>query len=49
MELYAPLTVAKSSAKLTAEDDDKVIKYVRILGETLFKVDSHTRKDVIGD
>lgn len=31
------------------EDDDKVIKYVRILGETLFKVDSHTRKDVIGD
>ena len=31
------------------EDDDKVIKYVRILGETLFKVDSHTRKDTIGD
>jgi hypothetical protein len=31
------------------EDDDKIIKYMRVLGETLFKVDSHTRKDVIGD
>ena len=31
------------------EEDNKVIKYLRILGETLFKVDSHTRKDIIGD
>jgi hypothetical protein len=31
------------------EDDGKVIKYVRILGEGIFKIDSHTRKETIGD
>ena len=31
------------------EEDTKVIKYVRVLGETLFKVDSHSRKEIIGD
>lgn len=30
-------------------DDDNVVKYVKILGKTLFKVDSHTRKDTIGN
>jgi hypothetical protein len=30
------------------EDDSKVIKYLRILGETLFKVDSHSRKETLG-
>lgn len=31
------------------EDDTKVIKYLRILGETLFKVDSHSRKEIVGN
>jgi len=31
------------------EDDTKTVKYVRILGETLFKVDFHTRKETIGN
>ena len=30
------------------EEDVKNIKYVRILGETLYKVDSHSRKELIG-
>ena len=30
-------------------DDDNVVKYVKILGKTLFKVDSHTTKDTIGN
>jgi hypothetical protein len=30
------------------EDDQRTIKYVRIVGETLFKVDSHVRKEMIG-
>lgn len=31
------------------EDDTKVIKYLRVLGETLFKVDSHSRKEIVGN
>jgi len=31
------------------EEDTKVIKYIRVLGETLFKVDSHSRKEILGD
>jgi hypothetical protein len=31
------------------EGDVKSIKYVRILGEGMFKIDSHSRKDVLGD
>jgi len=27
------------------EDDNRIIKYVRILGESLFKVDTHIRKE----
>ncbi len=27
------------------EDDSRIVKYVRILGETLFKVDSHIRQE----
>jgi len=30
------------------ENENKIIKYVRVLGETLFKVDSHTRNETIG-
>ena len=31
------------------EGDNKIVKYVRILGETLFKVDSHIRKESLGE
>lgn len=31
------------------EDNNIIIKYVRILGEGIFKVDSYTRKDAIGN
>jgi hypothetical protein len=31
------------------EKEDKIIKYLRILGESLFKVDSHIRKETLGD
>jgi hypothetical protein len=31
------------------EGDDKVIKYVKIVGENLFKVDLYTRKDILGE
>ena len=31
------------------DDDGKVVKYVRLIGETLFKVDSYTRKETIGE
>lgn len=31
------------------EKEDKVIKYVRILGDSLFKVDSHIRKETLGE
>ena len=36
---------------LTNDDDDdgKVVKYVRLIGETLFKVDSYVRKETIGE
>lgn len=27
------------------EDNNKIVKYVRVLGETLFKVDSHIRQE----
>ena len=31
------------------EDDNRTIKYMRILSETLYKVDSHIRKETIGE
>lgn len=31
------------------EENTKIVKYVRILGETLFKVDSHSRNELIGN
>lgn len=31
------------------EGNNKIIKFIRILGETLFKVDSYTRTEVVGD
>jgi hypothetical protein len=31
------------------EKEDKVIKYVRVLGESLFKVDSHVRRETLGE
>jgi hypothetical protein len=31
------------------EGDNKIVKYVRILGESLFKVDSHIRKESLGE
>lgn len=31
------------------ENETRLIKYLRILGDTLFKVDSHTRNETIGE
>ena len=31
------------------EGDDKIIKFVRIISEGIFKVDSYNRKEILGE